>query len=96
VILVTKKEGTTTALNVDRIERVELNAVSLGRESNAFVVGGAHLVVAEPPEVVIEQIVDAMAHVTALAFAMVEKESTVPGQPPGPVLGVVPTGGDDE
>jgi len=32
VILVTKKDGTTTALNVDRIERVELNPVSLGRE----------------------------------------------------------------
>ena len=93
MILVTKKNGTTTALNIDR---VELNPISPGRESNVFFVGGTHLVVEEPPEVVIEQIVDATAHVTALAFAMVEKESTVPGEPPGPVLGVVPTGGDDE
>ena len=96
MILVTKKEGTTTALNVDRIERVELNPVSLGRESNASLVGGAHLVVEEPPEVVIEQIVEAMAHVTALAFAVLEKESTVPGEPPGPMLRVVPTGADDQ
>jgi uncharacterized protein YlzI (FlbEa/FlbD family) len=96
VILVTKKDGTTTALNIDRIERVELNPVSLGRESNVFLVGGAHLVVEEPPEVVIEQIVDAKARVTARAFAMPEKEWRVPAEPPGPVLRVVPTGGDDE
>ena len=73
MILVTKKDGTTTALNVDRIERVELNPVSLGRESNVFLVGGAHLVVEEPPEVVIDQIVDAKARVTARAFAMPEQ-----------------------
>jgi uncharacterized protein YlzI (FlbEa/FlbD family) len=96
VILVTKKDGTTTALNIDRIERVELNPVSLGRESNVFLVGGAHLVVEEPPEVVIDQIVDAKARVTARAFAMPEKEWRVPAEPPGPVLRVVPTGGDDE
>jgi uncharacterized protein YlzI (FlbEa/FlbD family) len=96
VILVTKKDGTTTALNIDRIERVELNPVSLGRESNVFLVGGAHLVVEEPPEVVIEQIVDAKARVTARAFAMPEKEWRVPAEPPGPLLRVVPTGGDDE
>jgi len=96
VILVTKKDGTTTALNVDRIERVELNPVSLGRESNVFFVGGAHLVVEEPPEVVIDQIVDAKARVTARAFAMPEHDWTVPTEPPGPVLRVVPTGGDDE
>ena len=96
VILVTKKDGTTTALNVDRIERVELNPVSLGRESNVFFVGGAHLVVEEPPEVVIDQIVDAKARVTARAFQMPEKEWRVPSEPPGPVLRVVPTGGDDE
>jgi uncharacterized protein YlzI (FlbEa/FlbD family) len=96
VILVTKKDGTATALNVDRIERVELNPVSLGRESNVFLVGGAHLVVEEPPEVVIDQIVDAKARVTARAFQMPEKEWRVPSEPPGPVLRVVPTGGDDE
>jgi uncharacterized protein YlzI (FlbEa/FlbD family) len=96
VILVTKKDGTTTALNVDRIERVELNPVSLGRESNVFFVGGTHLVVEEPPEVVIDQIVDAKARVTARAFAMPEKEWSVPTEPPGPVLRVVPSGGDDE
>jgi uncharacterized protein YlzI (FlbEa/FlbD family) len=96
VILVTKKDGTTTALNIDRIERVELNPVSLGRESNVFLVGGAHLVVEEPPEVVIDQIVDAKARVTARAFQMPEKEWRVPSEPPGPVLRVVPTGGDDE
>jgi hypothetical protein len=75
---------------------IELNPVSLGRESNVFLVGGAHLVVEEPPEVVIEQIVDAKARVTARAFAMPEKEWRVPAEPPGPVLRVVPTGGDDE
>ena len=96
VILVTKKDGTTTALNVDRIERIELNPVSLGRESNVFFVGGAHLVVEEPPEVVIEQVVDAKARITARAFAMPEKEWRVPDEPPGPMLRVVPTGGDDE
>ena len=96
VILVTKKDGTTTALNVDRIERVELNPVSLGRESNVFLVGGTHLVVEEPPEVVIDQIVDAKARITARAFAMPEKNWSVPGEPPGPMLRGVPTGGDDE
>jgi uncharacterized protein YlzI (FlbEa/FlbD family) len=96
VILVTKKDGTTTALNVDRIERVELNPVSQGRESNVFLVGGAHLVVEEPPEVVITQIVDAKARVTARAFAMPEQEWSVPTEPPGPLLRVVPPGGDDE
>jgi uncharacterized protein YlzI (FlbEa/FlbD family) len=93
---VTKKGGTTTALNIDRIERVELNPVSPGRDSNACFGGGAHLVLEEPPDVVIDQIVDAMARVTALAFAMLEKEWRVPGEPPGTVLRVVPTGGDDE
>ncbi|MGA2528133.1 MAG: flagellar FlbD family protein [Acidimicrobiales bacterium] len=96
VILVTKKDGTTTALNVDRIERVELNSVSLGRESNVFFVGGTHLVVEEPPEVVIDQIVEAKARVTARAFAMPTKEWSVPAEPPGPLLHVVPAGGDDE
>jgi uncharacterized protein YlzI (FlbEa/FlbD family) len=96
VILVTKKDGTTTALNVDRIERVELNSVSLGRESNVFLVGGSHLVVEEPPEVVIDQIVDAKARVTARAFAMPPKEWAVPSEPPGPLLRVVPAGGDEE
>jgi uncharacterized protein YlzI (FlbEa/FlbD family) len=96
VILVTKKDGTMTALNVDRIERVELNSVSLGRESNVFLVGGGHLVVEESPEVVIEQVVEAKARVTARAFAMPAKEWTVPTEPPGPVLRVVPAGGDDE
>jgi uncharacterized protein YlzI (FlbEa/FlbD family) len=96
VILVTKKDGTTTALNVDRIERVEANNVSLGLESNVFFVGGAHLVVEEPPEVVIEQIVTAKARVTARAFAMPTKDWGVPAEPPGPLLRVVPTGGDEE
>ena len=96
MILVTKKDGTATALNVDRIERIELNPVSLGRESNVFFVGGSHLVVEEPPEVVIEQIVEAKSRVTARAFAMPEKQWSVPKEPPGPVLRVVPSGGDDE
>jgi uncharacterized protein YlzI (FlbEa/FlbD family) len=96
VILVTKKDGTTTALNVDRIERVEANNVSQGHESNVFFVGGAHLVVEEPPEVVIDQIVEAKARVTARAFAMPEREWAVPTDPPGPVLRVVPVGGDEE
>jgi uncharacterized protein YlzI (FlbEa/FlbD family) len=96
VILVTKKDGTTTALNVDRIERVELNPVSLGRESNIFFVGGAHLVVEEPPEVVINQIVESKARVTARAFAMPEHDWRVPAEAPGPMLRVVPAGGDDE
>ncbi len=78
MILVTKKDGTATALNVDRIERVELNPVSLGSESNVFFVGGSHLVVEEPPEVVIEQIVEAKSRVTARAFAMPEKQWSVP------------------
>ena len=96
VILVTKKDGTATALNVAHIERVELNNVSQGRESNVFFVAGTHLVVEEPPEVVIEQIVAAKARVAARAFALPEKEWRVPTQPPGPVLRVVLAEGDDE
>ena len=42
------------------------------------------------------QIVDAKARITARAFAMPEKNWSVPGEPPGPMLRVVPTGGDDE
>lgn len=95
VILVTKKDGTTSALNVDRIERVECNNVSLGRECNVFFVGGSHMVVEEPPEVVIEQIVEAKARVTARAIAMPDSQWKVPNDPPGPMLRVVPMEGDD-
>ena len=97
--MVTKKDGTTTALNIDRIERVELNPVLLGREPNIFLVGlvgGAHLVAEEPPEVIIDQIVDAAARVIARTFTMLGEGMSGSRRTAGPALGVVPTGGDDE
>ena len=50
MILVTNKDGSTTALNVDRIERIELNNISQGHESNIYLVDGRRLVVEETPE----------------------------------------------
>ena len=94
MILVTKKDGTTTALNVDRIERVELNNVSQGRESNIFFVDGGHLVVEEPPEVVVEHILDAKARVFARSFALLERARLVPSAPHASPLRVVPPHGD--
>jgi uncharacterized protein YlzI (FlbEa/FlbD family) len=94
VILVTKKDGTKSALNVDRIERVELNNVSQGRESNIFFVDGGHLVVEEPPEVVVEHILDAKARVFARSFAMLERARLLPSSAQSAPLRVVPPHGD--
>ena len=78
MILVTKKDGTTTASNVDRIERVELNRVSLGRRVERFFVGGAHLVVEEPPRSSSSRSSRRRARITARAFAMPRRSGDVP------------------
>lgn len=70
MILVTQKDGTSVALNVDRIERIEANPVSAGQESNVFFVGGGHLVVQECQEDLLERVLDAKARVQARAFAI--------------------------
>lgn len=77
MILVTKKDGSTAAINVDRIERVEANDISKAHESNVFLVGGGLLVVMESPDTIFDRIVDAKARVLArsAAFAAVEHES---------------------
>ena len=74
MVLVTKKDGTPIALNVDRIERVEANQLSGGRESNVYFVGGEHLVVEEPLEGLLDQILDAKAHVAARASLLATLE----------------------
>jgi uncharacterized protein YlzI (FlbEa/FlbD family) len=94
VILVTNKDGSTTALNVDRIERVELNNMSQGHESNIYLVDGRRLVVEEPPDTVVEQIVDAKARVIARALALTESEWKVPTEAPGQMLRILPRDGD--
>jgi uncharacterized protein YlzI (FlbEa/FlbD family) len=94
VILVTNKDGSTTALNVDRIERIELNNISQGHESNIYLVDGRRLVVEETPDTVIEQIVDAKARVIARALALSESERRVPTEAPGQLLRILPRDGD--
>lgn len=75
MILVTQKDGTSVALNVDRIERIERNAMSRGQGSNIFFVGGAHLVVEESQEVLIDLVVDAKARVHARGTGMADERS---------------------
>jgi uncharacterized protein YlzI (FlbEa/FlbD family) len=75
MILVTQKDGTSVALNVDRIERIERNAISRGQGSNIFFVGGGHLVVEESQEALIELVVDAKARVHARGTGMVEERA---------------------
>jgi uncharacterized protein YlzI (FlbEa/FlbD family) len=94
VILVTNKDGSTTALNVDRIERIELNNISQGHESNIYLVDGRRLVVEETPDTVVEQIVDAKARVIARALALSESERKVPTEAPAQMLRILPRGGD--
>jgi uncharacterized protein YlzI (FlbEa/FlbD family) len=94
VILVTYKDGSTTALNVDRIERIELNNISQGHESNIYLVDGRRLVVVETPDTIVEQIVDAKARVIARALVLTEDERRVPTEAPGQPLRILPRGGD--
>lgn len=94
MILVTNKDGSTTALNVDRIERIELNNISQGHESNIYLVDGRRLVVVETPETVVEQIVDAKARVIARALALSESERRAPTEAPAQMLRILPRGGD--
>ena len=75
MILVTQIDGTSVALNVDRIERIERNAISRGRGSNIFFVGGGHLVVGESQEALVELVLDAKAKVHARGILMSEERS---------------------
>jgi uncharacterized protein YlzI (FlbEa/FlbD family) len=70
MILVTQKDGTSVALNVDRIERIERNAVSRGQGSNVFFVGGGHLVVEESQDLLLDRVLDTKARVQARALLM--------------------------
>ncbi len=71
MIVVTQKDGTSVALNVDRIERIERNAISQDEESNVFFVGGAHLVVQESLDALLDLVLEAKARVQARAAALV-------------------------
>lgn len=81
MILVTQKDGTPVALNVDRLERIERNAMSQGRGSNIFFVGGGHLVVDEPQDTLIQMVLEAKARVHARALALAAPVEPV--RPPG-------------
>jgi uncharacterized protein YlzI (FlbEa/FlbD family) len=70
MILATQKDGTSVALNVDRIERIERNPVSRGRGSNISFAGGGHLIVEESQEALIELVVEAKAQVQAKALGL--------------------------
>jgi len=70
VIWVTTKDGSRLALNIDRIERVELNPISQSNESNIFLVGGNRLTVAESPEQIVDDIIRSKAGIIALSLAM--------------------------
>ncbi len=70
MIWVTTKDGSRLALNIDRIERVELNPISPTKESNIFFVGGGRLTVAEPPEKIVEEIMESKAQTIALSLSM--------------------------
>jgi uncharacterized protein YlzI (FlbEa/FlbD family) len=65
MILVTQIDGTAVALNVDRIERIEHNALSREQGSNVFFVGGAHLVVEESQDILVGLVLEAKARVQA-------------------------------
>jgi uncharacterized protein YlzI (FlbEa/FlbD family) len=75
VILVTQKDGTSVALNVDRLERIERNAMSLDDESNVFFVGGAHLVVQESLPTLVDMVLEAKARVQARAAVLAANPS---------------------
>lgn len=70
MILVTQKDGTSVALNVDRVERIERNAMSRGQGSNIFFVGGGHLVVEESQETLMDLVLEAKAKVHARGLLM--------------------------
>ncbi len=70
MILVTQIDGTSVALNVDRIERIECNPISRGHGSNIFFVGGAHLVVEEPQDHLVALVLEAKARVQARALVL--------------------------
>jgi uncharacterized protein YlzI (FlbEa/FlbD family) len=85
MILVTQKDGTSVALNVDRLERIERNAISHGRGSNVFFVGGGHLVVEESQEALLELILEAKARVQARATALAASTDVTRDQAPTPL-----------
>lgn len=87
MILVTQKDGTAVALNVDRIERIEANPLSAG--SNVFFVGGTHLVVQERQDDLVERVVDAKARVHTRALGLSDHPA-LSDQPANPLLRVVP------
>ncbi len=80
MIWVTTKDGSRLALNIDRIERIELNPISQSKESNIFLVGGNRLTVAEDPDSIVDSIVNAKAAVIAMSLTMttyLDKNSTI-------------------
>jgi uncharacterized protein YlzI (FlbEa/FlbD family) len=83
MIFVTQKDGTSLALNIDRLERIERNGVDHGRGSNVVLVGGGHLVVEESQETLVERVMASKAAILAEARAMSDSASArVPGAPP--------------
>jgi uncharacterized protein YlzI (FlbEa/FlbD family) len=68
VIVVTKLDGRTAALNADRVERIERNETT--STSNVYFVDGGRLTVVEGYEQLIEEIDESKARVLARAFAI--------------------------
>src|SRR5579875_1632195 len=66
VIVVTKLDGRTAALNVDRVERIERNETT--STSNVYFVDGGRLTVVESYEELIREIDESKARVLARAF----------------------------
>jgi uncharacterized protein YlzI (FlbEa/FlbD family) len=68
VIVVTKLDGRTAALNVDRVERIERNETT--STSNIYFVDGGRLTVVEGYEQLIREIDESKARVLARAFSI--------------------------
>jgi uncharacterized protein YlzI (FlbEa/FlbD family) len=66
VIVVTKLDGRTAALNVDRVERIERNETT--STSNIYFVDGGRLTVVEACEQLMHEIDESKARVLARAF----------------------------
>ncbi len=92
VIVVTKLDGRTAALNVDRVERIERNETT--STSNVYFVEGGRLTVIESYEQLIGEIDESKARVLARAFSLATESARASID--GPTLRVLPNREDDQ
>jgi uncharacterized protein YlzI (FlbEa/FlbD family) len=90
VIVVTKLDGRTAALNADRVERIERNETT--STSNVYFVDGGRLTVVEGYEQLIHEIDESKARVLARAFAIASEIGRAETE--GPSLRVLPNEDD--